>query len=201
VRKFSPTAKILLYILLIATVFLSDSIKIDFTLLVVVFLCASGVTLSILTRGFVPILLFLGFTFFSNTLFHTGRVVYELAGFTITEEGLMSGIHLTLRLFILILGAKILTATTSADDLVHGMARLLGPFGRWKPVQEFTSTLSLTLSFLPLIYNEARTLYTETFKNSRTKNLLEKIKLAVALIIPLLERSMKKARELSEKKL
>jgi energy-coupling factor transporter transmembrane protein EcfT len=144
-------------------------------------------------------MIFLGFTFFSNTLFQTGKIVFEVLGVTITEEGLMRGSHLTLRLLILILGAKLLTTTTSADDLVRSMTFLLGPVGRWAPVKEFIATLSLTLRFLPLIYDEARTFYSETFKNSQEKSFLDKIKLAVTLLVPLFERSIKRAKELSNR--
>ncbi|MCK5512390.1 MAG: hypothetical protein KAI96_06250, partial [Thermodesulfovibrionia bacterium] len=190
--KFSPTAKILFYILLIITVFLSNSIKVDLGLLIIVLFFGIGVPPSVLKRGIVMIMFFLAFTFFSNILFQTGKVVYEVMGFTITEEGLKRGCHLTLRLFILVLGAKILTATTSMDDLMKAVILLLGPLGKWRPVKDFVSTMSLTVRFLPIIYDEARVFYTETFKNSKNTTLLDKIKRAVALLVPLFERSIKK---------
>ncbi|MCK5287392.1 MAG: hypothetical protein KAJ59_06220 [Thermodesulfovibrionia bacterium] len=195
--KFSPTAKILFYILLIITVFLSNSIKVDLGLLIIVLFFGIGVPPSVLKRGIVMIMFFLAFTFFSNILFQTGKVVYEVLGFTITEEGLKRGCHLTLRLFILVLGAKILTATTSMDDLMKAVILLLGPLGKWRPVKDFVSTMSLTVRFLPIIYDEARVFYTETFKNSKNTTLLDKIKRAVALLVPLFERSIKKAKDLS----
>jgi energy-coupling factor transporter transmembrane protein EcfT len=197
VIKFSPTAKILLYILLIIAVFLSNSIKVDIGLLIIVLFFGIGVPPSVLKRGIVLITFFLAFTFFSNILFQTGKVVFEVLGFTITEEGLKRGCHLTLRLFILVLGAKILTATTSMDDLMKAVILLLGPLGKWKPVKDFVSTMSLTVRFLPIIYDEARAFYTETFKNSQSTSLYDKIKRAVALLVPLFERSIKKAKDLS----
>lgn len=196
---FNPTAKILLYILLIIAVFLSNSFKVDLGLLILVLIFIYRVPASGLTRGLIPITLFLAFTFFSNILFQTGRVVYEILGITITEEGLRNGGHLTLRLFILILGAKILTATATADDLIRAMTSLLGPLGRWRPLREFASTMSLTLRFLPIIYNEAQTFYKETIKNSPEKTFLDKIKLSASLLTPLFERSIKRARDLSDK--
>ncbi|MCK5426830.1 MAG: hypothetical protein KAJ34_03975 [Thermodesulfovibrionia bacterium] len=198
--KFSPAAKILFYILLVITVFLSDSIKVDLGLLILVLILGIAVPSSVLKRGIIPIILFLSFTFFSNILFGTGKVVYELLGITITEEGLRRGAHLTLRLFILVLGAKILTATTPMDDLLKAAILLLGPVGKWKPVQDFVSTISLTIRFLPIIYDEARAFYTETFKDSKDKAFLDKLKLAVTLLVPLFERSIKKAKDLSVNK-
>ncbi|GBE06806.1 energy-coupling factor transporter transmembrane protein EcfT [bacterium BMS3Abin10] len=194
---FSPPAKIFLYILLIILAFLSGSLTTDLALLALVFVPALRVPLSTLSRGIIPITLFLTFTFFSNVLFQTGRVVYEVPGITITDEGLRQGGHLTLRLFILIIGAKALTASTSAEDLVKGMTVLLGPVGRLRPVKEFIYTMSITLRFLPIIYDEAQVLYREGVQNfSKKARLLDKIKISVSLITPLFERSLKKAKQL-----
>ena len=196
--KFSPAAKIFLYILLIVIVFLTNSFKVYLGILILVSFFVFSLQVSVLTLGLVPITLFILFTFVSNALFQTGRVVYEIFGFTLTEEGLKSGGHFALRLFILIFGAKILTATTATDDLVRGMTSLLGPIGRWSPVKEFVSTMSLSIRFLPIIYDEAQTFYRETFKNSAEKTFLDKIRLSASLLSTLFERSIKRARDLSD---
>jgi energy-coupling factor transporter transmembrane protein EcfT len=196
VITFSPTAKILLYIFLIITVFFSNSFRTDVGILVIVFIFTFGIPVSVFTRGLIPITLFLAFTFFSNILFQSGRIIYEIWGIAVTEEGLKRGGHLTLRLFILILGAKALTATTRAEELVGAMNVLLGPLGRWGPLREFMSTMSLTLRFLPIIYDEAQSLYAETVKNSPETTFLNKVKLSVSLLTPLFERSLKRAKNL-----
>lgn len=195
---FSPTAKILLYLLLTIAVFLLNSLWVNIGLLVLVLIFTLGVPASALSKGLIPITLFLTFTFLSNVLFQAGKVIYEIWGIAITEEGLQRGGHLTLRLFILILGAKILTVTTGAEDLVKAMASLLGPLGKWRPVEEFISTMSLTLRFLPIIYDEAQILYKETVKNSAETTLLGKIKLTSSLLTPLFERSRQRAGNLQK---
>lgn len=194
---FSPKAKILLYILLIIAVFVVPSFPFSILLFFAVLVCACRVPFAVLKRGLIPILLFLMFTFISHVLFQEGRVVYELPGIQVTEEGLRRGGQLTLRLFILILGAKVLTATTSAEDLVAGMSRLLGPLGRLEYVRELISTMSLTLRLLPIIYDEAMELYSE-IRKSDGSGLRDKIRLAVEMLTVLFERSLKKAKEMSE---
>lgn len=196
---FSPRARILLYVLLAVAVFWSGSIKTDLILLSVVAVVAARVPLARLKRGLIPMLLFLLFTFVSNVFFYAGEVVHNIFGLAITDKGLREGGHLTLRLFILIIGAKVLTATTKAEDLVGGMSGLLGPIGRLGPVREFILTMTLTLRFLPIIYNEAFTLYREMIKESRGARLADRIRLSVALLTPLFERSLKKAKELADK--
>ena len=108
----------------------------------------------------------------------------------------MRGGELTLRLFILILGAKILTATTGAEELVAGMQGLLGPVGRLAYVKELINTMSLTLRILPIVYDEAMESY-RNIKNSDGKGLKDRMNLAVLLLTTLFERSLQKAEEMS----
>jgi len=199
VVTFNPKARILLYILLVISVFVSNSFKLSLLFLIIVAVFACRVPFSTLRRGSVPITLFLVFTFISNVLFQEGRVVFGLSGLQVTEEGLMRGGQLTLRLFILILGAKVLTATTRAEDLVRGMSGIMGPVGRLEYVKELINTMSLTLRLLPIVYDEALELYRDV-KNSDGRGLKDKIKLAVDLLTTLFDRSMKKAKEMSEAK-
>lgn len=191
-----PPVRIILYILLVAAVFLSNSILVDLGILAAVFAFTLTVPLQALLRGIVPITIFLLFTFISNILFQTGRVILDVWGLLLTEEGLRRGGHLTLRLVILIIGAKILTASTKAEDLIKAVTYLLGPFGRLKPVREFVYTASVALRFLPVIYNEAHSLYAETIQGYPKNTLTDKIKASASLLAPLFERSMKKARDL-----
>ena len=149
-----------------------------------------------LKRGLLPIMFFLTFTFVSNVFYQSGKGSFEIFGLPVTDEGLVRGAGLTLRLFILILGAKVLTATTKADDLVAGMGKLLGPVGRLGYVKELMYTMSLTLRLLPIIYNEALKLYRD-LKNSQGTGLTGKIRLAVTLLTPLFQRSLEKAEEIS----
>ena len=194
---FSPKAKILLYLLLVIAIFLTENLMFGLLLLLVTVIIAARVPFSALKRGVVPIVFFLIFTFLSNVLFQEGTVYYEIFGLSITEEGLIRGGHLTLRLFTLILGAKILTATTEAGSLVRGMTALLGPAARVGFVSELMLTMSLTLRLLPIVYDEAVELY-RNVKNSGGSGIAGKIKLAVSLLTPLFERSLQKAKEMTD---
>lgn len=195
--RFSPKAKILLYLALVIAVFLSDNLGIGLFLLLMTVIIAVRVPLSMLKRGMVPILIFLVFTFLSNLMFQEGTVYYKIFGIPITVEGIRRGGFLTLRLFTLILGAKILTATTEASDLVRGMSGLLGPVGRVGFVHELMLTMSLTLRLLPIVYDEAMELF-RNVKNSEGNGLPAKFKLAVSLLTPLFERSLEKAKEMTD---
>ncbi len=136
------------------------------------------------------------FTFLSSVLFQKGENFYEVWGFSIAREGIDRGGQLTLRLVILMLGARVLTATTEAEELVTGLNGLLGPFGRTGFVKELVYTMTLTLRLLPIVYDEALETF-RSIRNSGETNFAGKIKLSVSLITPLFERSLKKAQEMS----
>ncbi|RJR16435.1 MAG: hypothetical protein C4581_10100 [Nitrospiraceae bacterium] len=194
-RSFSPALKIILYLLLVITVFFIESDSLHIFLLCAVAVISFSMPASVLRRGLVPITLFLAFTFISNLLFQEGRIIYRIFGLSLTEEGILRGGRLTLRLLILILGAKVLTSTTKAEELVAGLGRLLGPFGRTGFVRELILTMSLTLRLLPVVYDEALELYKDV-RNSQGTNLMGKVRLAVSLLTPLFERSMQKAKDM-----
>ncbi len=194
---FSPRVKILLYILLVTALFVSTSLKLTLLLLFLVTVFAARAPLSALKRGLIPISLFLVFTFISNVLFHGGEAVYSIFGLSISREGIVRGGELSLRLFIMILGAKVLTSTTKAEDLVTGISKILGPVGRLGYVRELIYTMSLTLRLLPVVYDEALEAYKE-IKNSQGTGLAGKIRLSADLLTRLFERSLKKAKEMPE---
>ena len=194
---FSPKARILLYLLLVIAVFVSDSLEISLIILLVVLASAVRVPLSSLNRGLFPITIFLFFTFISNVLFQEGNVLYDVFGLSITDEGLRRGGWLTLRLIILITGAKVLTASTRSEDLINGMSGLLGPVGKIGFVQELVYIMSLTLRLLPVIYNEAIELY-KNMRGSAGSGVADRIKLSVELLTTLFERSLVKAKEMTD---
>jgi energy-coupling factor transporter transmembrane protein EcfT len=64
-------------------------------------------------------------------------------------------------------------------------------------VHELMLTMSLTLRLLPIVYDEAMELY-KNVKNSEGTGLHGKFKLAVSLLAPLFERSLEKAKEMTD---
>jgi energy-coupling factor transport system permease protein len=195
VTVLSPRVKVLLYIILAVLVFFSTSLKSGLVLLAAVAVFASRVPLSSFRKGLVPVLLFLTFTFISNVIFQTGEVVYEILGVSVTREGMTRGGYLTLRLFVLILGAKVLTATTKAEELISAVNWLLGPAGKLNYVKELTYTMMLTLRLLPIIYDEAMDVY-RNVKNSDENGLTGKVRLSVDLLTSLFQRSLERAKEM-----
>lgn len=120
-----------------------------------------------LKRGWVPISFFLMFTFVSNIFFSHGKILYSLGSVVITEEGLRIAIVRTLRIFLMVAGAKILTATTPFDVLVGTLGNTLKPLEKiGMPVGEFFTTMGLTLKCFPKL----KDYLAENYRNHKKNN-------------------------------
>jgi energy-coupling factor transport system permease protein len=193
----NPGIKIILYLCLLIAVFSLTSLSRIVYLLLLVSALTIILSPDSFKKGVIPVSIFLVFTFAGNVLFQEGEVIYSLAGLDITMQGLHRGTLLTVRLLTLIIGARLLTATTPPEEMLAGMKMLLGPAGRIGFVDDMLATMSLSLRLLPVIYDEASNLYSDVRK-SGARGLSAKIRLSVSLLAPLFERSLQRARDIND---
>lgn len=154
-----------------------------------------------LKSGWVPIIMLLTFTFFSNVAFHHGEVLYITGPFIITKEGLREASIRTIRLFFMIAGAKILTGTTSVDSLMEALKRLMRPFRRLGiPVNEFISTMGLTMQSFPGLQEQILKMYRERVKEENVKGFWNRARAISTFLMPLFVKSMESPEQFFEKK-
>jgi energy-coupling factor transport system permease protein len=123
---------------------------------------------AVLKKGWLPIGLFLIFTFISNMFFSHGKILYNIGTIMITEEGIHIASIRTLRIFLMVMGAKIITATTSLDVLVESLASVLRPLEKIRlPVNELFSIMGLTLQCFPKL----KDYLSENYRNYKKNNL------------------------------
>ncbi len=92
-----------------------------------------------------------------NLLFtQTGDVLFARGILSITTVGIRDAVVYTLRLICLVMGASVMTLTTSPSALTDGLARALRPFARIGiPVGEIAMMMSIALRFIPILGEEA----------------------------------------------
>jgi len=130
-------------------------------------------------QGWFPIILLLLFTFLGNVFFHHGKVLYHTGGFIITEEGMTIAATRTLRLLLMISGAKIVMATTSIESLVAALGKIFRPVERLGlPVTEFFSTMGLVMQSLPKLKKEIAGIYNKKIKEDRVSGFWDRTKIA-----------------------
>ncbi|MBF0487298.1 MAG: hypothetical protein HQK98_03980 [Nitrospirae bacterium] len=192
--SFSAEFKIAVYVIFIVATFLTRDVAI---------LLISGVAAACffflypdraIRRGLLPISIFLIVTFMSGLFFTGGRVIMSLPGVDITHEGMGDAIVKTARVFLMIVGAKILMLTTSADDMIAGLNRML-PSSKAtgkSPVRDFVEVAGMAMKAFPAIALRLRNDFAQRAASSGLQdsanlpNLIARARLSASLIIPLL---------------
>ena len=162
----SPELKIILYVIFIVSLFLIQDLSAYILILIALSILLLRIPLASLKRGWLPISLFLVFTFMSNVFFSHGKILYNLGPIVITAEGMHIATLRTLRIFFMVAGAKILTASTPLDVLVAGLGNILKPLEKTGlPLNDFFETMGLTLKCFPKL----KDYLAENYRNHKNK--------------------------------
>lgn len=112
--------------------------------------------------------------------------MYTAGPLVITKEGLDIASMRTMRVFSMIAGAKILTATTEMESLINAFGKILKPLNRLGiPVNEFLSTMSLTMKSLPKLREQIVNHYRESIHDENITGFWNRTKLISIFLIPL----------------
>jgi energy-coupling factor transport system permease protein len=192
-NKLPTEIRIILYtIFVIGLFFIKDPAAYLFILPSIFFLIIIlRVSFKVLKSGWVPISLLLLFTFISNALFQHGKIWYQTGPLIVTDEGLNIAFIRTMRVLLMIAGAKILTATTSPDSLANALGTFLRPLVRLKiPVDDLLQIMVLTLKSLPRLKEEIVGDYRGKISQEDSKGFLDRIKVISSRLIPIFIKSM-----------
>ena len=160
-------------------------------LLLVLSICLITVPYPTLKAGWIPIFIFLTFTFISNALYHSGRIIYAAGPVMISQEGLNLAALRTLRVLLMIGGVKLLMARTKTDHVVKAMANLLKPFEKvGMPVKDFFHIMGLTLNCFPILKDIIARHYTENVQKDAAQSILGKARLMALFMLPLFVESI-----------
>lgn len=196
----SPEIKIISYVAFIICLFLIKDITVYLFIFVAISLLLLRIPFKSLKSGWIPISLFLLFTFISNMLYQHGRILYSMGPIIITKEGLIVASIRTMRVFFMIAGAKILTATTPVESLIGGLGKILKPLERLGiPVSDFFYTMGLTMKSFPRLKDHIAEIYREKKKEGEIKGFWDRAKLISTLMLPLFVKSIQSPESFFEK--
>jgi energy-coupling factor transport system permease protein len=197
---FSPERKIILYIFFVFSLMLLKNITIYLFIFAAISIFLVRMPFRSLRSGWVPISFFLLFTFIGNLLFQHGKIIYSIGPLLITEEGLESASVRTLRVLFMIVGAKILTATTDVELLVNAIANILRPLERFGiPVSEFFSAMCLAIKSLPRIKDQMAAIYRERVKGGKITGFWNRARAVSVFLMPLIVRSIQSPEKFLDK--
>lgn len=149
-----------------------------------------------------PVLLIVVFTLVLNLFFYQGEtVLFHWRFITIYLESLIFCMRMCLRIIFLVVGVSIVTYTTTPVMLTDGIEALLSPLKIIHfPVHEIAMMMSIALRFIPTFAEETdRIMKAQTARGSDfdSKNILERIRSFVPILIPLFISAWRRAEELA----
>ncbi len=131
-----------------------------------------------------------------------GNVLLEWKFIKITDVGLLNAGFITARISLVVLGASILTLTTTPVELADAIESLLYPLKWIKfPVHEFALIMSIALRFIPTLMDETdRIIKAQKARGAdfESGNLFKRAKALIPVLIPLLISSFRRADELAD---
>lgn len=168
----------------------------DIVFYAVIFLAVSALLMRlpvhVLKKGWIPISMLLGFTFASNIFFTHGKILLSLGSIIITDEGLALAAIRTSRIFFMVAGSKILNASLSLDDMVSALTSLFKSFARiGLPVNDFVSTMALTLKCFPALEQHVAQSYKEFKNKTHDAGFFRIAQIVTEFLLPMFMNSMK----------
>lgn len=203
-HRLDARAKLFSFFLLLAAVIVADSLP-GFALLAVILLGLirlSGLPFSMALSGLWRLRLFFAVIFLMNALFFSSvEPLWQWWIFHITAGGIRQGIHLVIRVLLVVVFANILTAVTRPMEITSAVSSLLCPLG-WVglPVEEISMIISVALQFIPTLLEESETIKrAQTARGARfeSKHLSQRAACVLPMVVPLFLAAFKRADELS----
>lgn len=203
VHKLDPRTKILATMCFIVAVFLADTatsyaILLGFVL-GVIFLAKLPVLLVV--KSIKPLWIIITLTLAIHLFTGQGEVIWSWKFLTLTKEGLIMGIMMSLRLVLLLMISSILTFTTSPIVLTDGIEALLRPFKRLGvPAHELAMMMTIALRFIPTLLEETdRIMKAQMARGAEFSggNIVKRAKGMLPILIPLFISAFRRADELA----
>lgn len=161
----------------------------------------SKVPFRFMVRGLKPIAVILLFSVLVNMLFTPGQVLLKAGFVQITKEGIVMAVGLSIRLCLLILGASVMTLTTTPNELTDGLEQAFSFLKRLKfPVHEVAMMMSIALRFIPILTEETdRIMKAQMARGADldSGSLIQKIRSLTPILVPLFVAAIRRAGDLA----
>ncbi|MBP3721693.1 MAG: energy-coupling factor transporter transmembrane protein EcfT [Selenomonadaceae bacterium] len=202
-HNMDSRVKFILIVILIIALFLFNIYLslFAYTILTIILIYISKIPLNSVIKSIKPLYWILLLTLLTNPFFHEGKIIFSYSIISVTEEGILIGITMTVRLLLLIILSSLLTFTTKTIVLADAIEDLLKPLKYFKiNPHTIAMIVSLGLRFVPTTIKE----FEQIVKAQKSRgmdfddgNLIKKIKNFIPIIFPLILLTFKRAEELS----
>ena len=204
IHRLDPRTKLIMLVVYIVALFSAASwisYGVCFAFLAVC-IAVSTIPLKSILKGMKPLIMILVFTGLLNLFFTAGEtVLVKFWVITITLEGVVRAIFMTVRILMLITCTFLLTYTTSPIALTDGLESLMSPLKVIKvPVHELSMMMCIALRFIPTLIEETdKIMCAQKARGAdfESGNLMERVKALVPILVPLFISAFRRADELA----
>ena len=201
-HRLDPRVKFIGTIVYIVSLFVFDSWGyILGAAFLIAMILLSKVPFSFMVRGLKAIVVLLLITMIFNVLLTPGNVLWQWGILRVTTEGLVLAGKMGIRLVFLILGASLMTLTTTPTKLTDALEKLMRPLKKIHvPVHEIAMMMSIALRFIPTLIEETDKIMSAQKARGadfESGNLIKKVKAMVPLLVPLFVSAFRRANDLA----
>ena len=204
IHRLDPRTKLIMLVVYIVALFSAASwisYGVCFAFLAVC-IAVSTIPLKSILKVMKPLIMILVFTGLLNLFFTAGEtVLVKFWVITITLEGVVRAIFMTVRILMLITCTFLLTYTTSPIALTDGLESLMSPLKVIKvPVHELSMMMCIALRFIPTLIEETDKIMCAQKASGadfESGNLMERVKALVPILVPLFISAFRRADELA----
>ncbi|MBP5780512.1 MAG: energy-coupling factor transporter transmembrane protein EcfT, partial [Clostridia bacterium] len=149
------------------------------------------------------VLVIIAVTFIINIFFFQGKeLLWSWKFIHIYKDGLIFSTKMALRIMSLVIGASVVTYTTTSVNLTDGLESLMKPLKIVRfPVHEAAMMMGIALKFIPIFADETdRIMKAQTARGSDfdSKKFMARVKSYIPVLIPLFISAWRRADELAQ---
>lgn len=202
-HRTDPRVKIILVMLYIALIFIVDTYPgfLMLSLFTLIAIVGSGIPVVYTLKGLKPVLFIVVFAAVINVFTIKGSPVFQAGPLRITYEGLDTAARMALRIALMIVGASLLTFTTTPISLTDGIEKLMAPLKRiGVPVHEIAMMMTIALRFIPTLLEETDKIIKAQASRGAdfdTGNVIQRAKSFIPVLVPLFISAFRRADELA----
>ena len=202
-HRLDPRVKLLGVIVYIAAVFIMNNLLgfIALTAVIATLIALSKVPLSHILKGLRFIWFLVILAVFFNLFFSDGTILWRWWIFRMSYEGIFRAIFFAVRLIYVVVGASLLTYTTTPTTLTNGLEKVFKPLDVIHfPGHEIAMMMSIALRFIPILTEEINKITKAQLARGAdfdTGGLILKARGMIPIMVPLFVSAFRRATELA----
>lgn len=203
IHRLDPRTKIVITFLYLISLFIGRNPILYgmATVFLLGYIALSRIPIKHMLKGLRPIMYILVFSMILNLFQTPGEPVFTWHFLTITKAGIEMAVYVGIRMIYIILGASLMTYTTTPTALTDGIEQLLSWLHIFKiPVHELAMMISIALRFIPILVEELDKIMNAQMARGaefNTGSLIKRLKSMVPIIVPLFVSAIRRANDLA----